>query len=188
MESGRGRRIFVKQTNAPIMLNTISWLQFGLGLLTGLVLYYAFVLLSFYGKELKQFLQRRKDDPSPRTDSSVQGQPSGGDAASRQAASSSMGRAQPNLFPPEGATRDKPELFRVMEKVIALLRAVVEEGSATGITRDELLQRFRQVLSAYGHLKKTPYEVAINNYLQRTCTTHFSVMISDPDLAGLWPR
>lgn len=73
-----------------------------------------------------------------------------------------------------------------MEKVIVLLRQMVSEAAATGVRREELEDRIRMLLSGYRQLVKTPYQVSINNFIQRTCTTSFSLLLSDKEIAELW--
>ena len=92
---------------------------------------------------------------------------------------------QAALFPgdKEGET---PELFKVMEKVVKLLRQMFGEAAATGVRREELEDRIRTVLSGYRQLVKTPYQVSINNFIQRSCTTAFSLLLSDSEIMRLW--
>jgi len=101
---------------------------------------------------------------------------------------------QGSMFPPspavEGLTPavdDKtPKLFKVTEKVAALLREVMNEAAATGVTRADLEDRIQKVLAEYRYLVKAPYEVAINNFISRTCRTQFS--LTEEDLRRLWGR
>lgn len=80
------------------------------------------------------------------------------------------------------------ELFKVMEKVIILLRQVMTEAAGTGITREEVEARIRSVLAGYRQLRKTPYEEAINQFISRTCATTFSLLLSDAEVEGLWGK
>jgi len=94
---------------------------------------------------------------------------------------------QPTLFRGEQvAAGQSPELFKVMEKVIALLKGVVSQGVANGIQEEELTDHIRQVLTGYHQLKRTPYQVAINNFLIRTCTSNFSLLLDEERLEILW--
>ena len=79
-----------------------------------------------------------------------------------------------------------PELFKVMEKVLTLLKGVVSQAVVAGTNRDELTDHLIEVLSGYHQLKGTPYQEAINNFLVRTCTSNFSFTPDEQELQGLW--
>jgi hypothetical protein len=66
-----------------------------------------------------------------------------------------MESGQGKIFP-DTAVGETPELFKVMEKLIVLLRQEVIEAAATGVRREELEDRIRMVLSGYRQLMKTP--------------------------------
>jgi len=97
------------------------------------------------------------------------------------------GDGQPGLFRAEPKGQgETPELFKVMEQVIGLLKDVMTQGMALHSTREELTDRIREVLVKYGQLKRTPYQVAVNNYLVRTCGSQFSLALDEAELERLW--
>ncbi|HTR29901.1 MAG TPA: hypothetical protein VMH27_11570 [Puia sp.] len=153
------------------MLKSISWSQFGLFLLLGAIVYYGWVAIRYYGRELRGFANRKATEKDP-----AEG------AQSADAADT----AQPTLFKEASADESAPELFKVMEKVITKLKSLVGEMTGKGIQRQELLDRLKAALAGYHHLKRTPYQVAINNYIERTCRTNFSLPLSEVDLEELW--
>jgi hypothetical protein len=156
------------------MLKSISWSQFAVCLFLATLAYYFYVTIRFYRREIKDFLTGKKTTAGPSgAGKATSGQP--------EAAQGTIFSDAPTKEETEGA-----ELFKVMEHVVGLLKSVVAEAVSTRITRDELLSRIRQVLSNYHHLRKSPYEVAINNFLVRTCASNFSLPLSDDDVAGLW--
>jgi hypothetical protein len=156
------------------MLHSISWAQFGAVVTIGLVIYYGYVLLRFYGRELRAL---------------VGGGGAGADgvmevpAAVKKEKGAASGQA--TIFP-EAAVGETPEMFKVMEKVIVLLRQVVGEAVEKGVRREELEDRIRMVLSGYRQLVRTPYQVSVNNFISRVCTTNFSLRLSDAEIAELW--
>jgi hypothetical protein len=187
------------------MLQSISWARFGAVLFIGLVIYYGYVLLRFYGRELRALFgggeaglngTRQGTEGMKVGSGVVEGAAGIGAAESGTAGGGASGvgvdqapqrrdGGQGKIFP-EAAGEETPELFKVMEKVIVLLRQMVNEAAATGVRREELEDRIRILLSGYRQLVKTPYQVSINNFIARTCTTNFSLMLSDREIAGLW--
>ena len=166
------------------MLRSISWARFGAVVFLGLAAYYAYVIMRFYRKELWEFIKGRKE---------IREVPGPGMARARefgQAGSLAVGKAvndQGSMFAGEAAkVGETPEMFKVMEKVIVLLRQLVNDSVATGIRREELEDRIKMVLSGYRQLMRTPYQVSINNFIQRTCTTNFSFLLTDKEIAELW--
>jgi hypothetical protein len=94
---------------------------------------------------------------------------------------------QPSLFRAEPKGQgETAELFKVMEKVIGLLKEVMSQGVAQHPTREELTDRIREVLGKYGQLKRTPYQVAVNNYIIRVCSSQFALVLDEDALDRLW--
>lgn len=228
------------------MLHSISWLRFGGFLFLGLVIYYGYVLIRFFGRELRDFAQWRKthgqEPPWDTSDESTGKDPGGSDGSAgsgdrgagserqfgdqartgqaeqeRQAGTlapvgkagnveageplRSSGGAAPGgpdiQEPPDalngmmvrtgvGADDQTPELFKVMERAIGRLRELSVDWSLTAIRREELEEEIQRILSSYGQLKRTSYQIAVNNFLVRTCKMHFATELTEEDLTRLW--
>lgn len=94
---------------------------------------------------------------------------------------------QPELF--EGrvmGSDETPELFKVMDKVVSVLKSVVSQGVVGRISKEELLDQVSEVLRRYGQLKGTTYQQAVNNFLTRTCSSNFSLLLGEEELNELW--
>ena len=203
------------------MLHSISWARFGAVVFLALAVYYGYVLIRFYGRDLLALGRGGKsgDGEGPNGGTGAGEERVGDGLAARRRAdkgespggadgsvgdgggggvarlgvqitaggkrSSSGEKAQARLFQ-ERPAGETPELFKVMEKVILLLRQVVTEAAGTEITAEELQERIWGVLSGYRQLRRTPYEIAINNFISRTCATTFSLLISDVEIEALW--
>ena len=81
-----------------------------------------------------------------------------------------------------------PEGFRQMEKVVALLQALTVDWSVTTLRREELEEEIGKILAGYRQLRGTQYEVAINNYLERTCKARFALTLTKEDVKRLWDQ
>jgi hypothetical protein len=175
------------------MLNSISWSQFGLFIFLGLLCYYSYVLLRYWGRELRALAQGKSPWAglsAERFDGAGPSAPAGSSASaasSAPAAPAGSSTAQASLFRDKDAEEGKSaELFKVMEKVVALLKGLITDATGTGIGREELMGRFGEVLSKFRHLKGTAYQVAIDNFLIRSCATNFSLQLTEGELAELW--
>jgi hypothetical protein len=155
------------------MLSKISWSQFGTVVLAVLVVYYVFVLGKCYRKEIAGIFSGKKRAPK------AAGAAAGGAATAGASASASASA-------PVEAKDQVPELYKVMEKVIAQLKGVMDEGMVSRAGREELTDHIRGVLSGYRQLKKTPYQVSINNYLVRVCSAQFALSLDEGQLEALW--
>lgn len=151
------------------------------------VVYYVYVVGRFYRKEIISFLRgKRGAGQAPgkpvRPGAGKAGLPlagPGGDVVPDP--------RQPKLFQgtEEGAGA-APELFKVMEKVVGVLKSVVAQAVAGGTEKEELLDHIQEVLAGYGHLRGTPYQESINRFLMKTCSSNFSLVLGDMDLVDLW--
>jgi hypothetical protein len=182
------------------MLHSITWLQFSGFLVFSLLAYYGYVLIRYYWRDIWDWARRRKNKNKDGNDEKGDEIKSAGQEGAK-VEEIAMEKKEPvvgqgSMFPSPSAVEgltpavdDKtPELFKVTEKVAALLREVMNEAAATGISRADLEDRIQKVLAEYRYLVKTPYEVAINNFISRTCRTQFSLTLTEEDLRRLWGR
>ena len=193
------------------MLRSISWGQFTEFMLMATGIYYFYVLARYYRKEITAFFFG-SHGKAPVSDigktvgkvvamseqekaADKEGMPPRGDELPGHKHDNTPDNtvslppvvAQADLFDErEGLPDQSSELFKVMDKVINLLKDLVSQGVATGIGREELTDHIREVLSNYHQLKQSPYQEAINSFLIRTCSTNFSLMLEAADLDVLW--
>jgi len=192
--------IFVLQTKRKDMLQSISWLQFGSFLLVAGGGYYLYVLVRYYRKEITSFFlgsgRKPKELSKPARPGASQGigEWNGSEQSGpfdRQVAPSGAvdkeESIQPGLFNEQGGPSDQMgESFKVMEKAIGSLTGVIKKGVAEKISRKELLNQLSEVLAKYGQLKDTRFQDAINNFLTRSCSTNFSLLLGEDELDVLW--
>jgi hypothetical protein len=95
---------------------------------------------------------------------------------------------QGKLFPigPPGAGKPESQLLKASEKVVLMLRALLDEAAMTRVDRMKFEGRIQQLLSGYQYLRGTPYEAAINGLLVRICGTAFELELKQGDILRLW--
>lgn len=96
------------------------------------------------------------------------------------------GEGQGVLFDVSAAGQSQPQMFKVMEKVVGLLRVLMNDGAATGVRREELEGQIQQVLGKYRHLLRTPYADTVNHFIMRCCMTQMGFSMTEDDVGRLW--
>ena len=144
------------------MLGSISWGQFTVFMLALTAVYYAYVVGRYYRREVMEFLRGKgRADP--------QGPP---------------GKGQGELFVEPGG--DSKVLFKMMDEAVGHLKGIVAQGVASKMDRENLLDHMHQVLLRYGQLRGTPYEGAVNNFIARTLSSSFSLVLGETEVKSLW--
>jgi len=135
------------------MLQSISWLQFGIFIFIGLVSYFGYVLYRFYGREVQAFLALWKDGRAGEKVEQVQkvgkekmekagkrgnGEEGGGRQVSQWLRSGRQGPArvaerQGVMSEEAAAEQPKLEMFKVMEKIAGLLPVVINDDEGRRI-------------------------------------------------------
>lgn len=162
------------------MLKGISWGQFLVFILVATGVYYLYVLLVYYRADAFELLTRRG-----RKNKETLAKEVGVNGASAEADTKSSG-SQPELFAKEGGDAEGNEQFQQMQRAIAVVRQVIEQGIVNKLDRENLLDHINEVLGDYRALRKTEYGETINNYLIRVCSAELSLELGERELAGLW--
>lgn len=207
----RGSSLLSCKQNLRDMFQSITWKVF-MDVVAGLtVVYYLYVGVRFYWHEVLEFFAGPGTNGGAEVKMGPQVMGGGGGGQAKQSGGAAAvpaggvaiqgGRAvvgqrfegtvedsgQATLFKADGpAPGQSPELFKVMEKAITLLKAVISQGAASGMGKEELMDHFRGVLGNYGQLRGTQYEATINSFLVRTCASNFSFVLDGEMLRRLW--
>ena len=199
----RGSSLLSCKQNLWDMFQSITWKVF-MDVVAGLtVVYYLYVGIRFYWHEVLEFFTGQGAGPGTNgtqgAAATTEPKVAGGGVPDRQVTHG--GRAvvgqrfegtvedsgQPMLFKADGPVPGQsPELFKVMEKAITLLKGVVSQGAASGTGKEELTDHIREVLGSYRQLRGTQYEEAINSFLVRTCASNFQFVLDAELLKRLW--
>jgi hypothetical protein len=181
------------------MLSSFSWLQFSIFILLGLAVYYGYVLVVYYGRELHRWITGRRNRLPGAIDQFEQAEAveaSAGEAVnnmqvvvadrSTEQTGSSPNGQQVSLFPIVSKEVEEDDIEKVANKAIGKVMAVLTAAKAGPITREEIEERFRSVLQGFGHLKDTPHQETINQIIERGCMHQFSLRFEAEVLRKLW--
>jgi hypothetical protein len=179
---GGGLSIFVLRSKRMDMLKGITWGQFSSFLLVVAVVYYLYVLLTYYRSEASGWIRRKGGDrnnsrPGAAGDR-IDGAP--GDPGDQAAA------GQAELFEQEAPAGGGDEGFQQMQRTIAVLRQVIMQGIESKLDRGNLLDHIKEVLKENRQLRKTEYAETINNFLIRVCSSELALELGEAELGELW--
>lgn len=162
------------------MLKGITWGQFSIFLLVVAVVYYLYVLLTYYRAELMGWI-RRKGRGDKRTQPVATGDRIDG---ARGEPEPEAAGSQAELF--EEAQGQGDAGFQQMQHAIGVIRQVIRQGIEHKMDRGNLLDHIHEVLKENRQLRKTEYAETINNFLIRVCSSELSLELGEVELAELW--
>jgi deoxyribodipyrimidine photolyase len=142
------------------MCSPISWQQFIITIVVGIVLYYGYVVISYYRKDW-WFRLRRAKSPNEQPPS----------AEAPVAAANASSTPNPLL----------PVVHDLVDEIRALLQA---EGNTTA--KDELLDKLQRLLQKYPALKDTPFQPSISQLIYIESKNRCALDLDEDEVAGLW--
>jgi hypothetical protein len=146
-----------KKLNQDVMLNDVTWSEYIIGVLVLLFVFYLFVILKFYRKELKDFLSGKLKRPAE----------PGNEEQSVEA------------FEDDGS-------FEVLEQVVNELRQDILEKAGTTADREVLLSQMKTRLMRYDGMYRPAYRVAVNDYIMQHAEEICGVVFSEEELEAEW--
>jgi hypothetical protein len=138
------------------MLVNVSWKEYLVVLAVTLVVYYVFVGIRYYRKELDSLLKGEL----PKFNKLVKKED-------------------------DNSTRN-PADFEELEAVVDDLRYAIFEKAGKLTGQQELAEQLNKRLQNYSGLQKPAYRVAINNYIIRNAKEICGVVFSESELDGMW--
>lgn len=77
------------------------------------------------------------------------------------------------------------EIFGVVYRLQDEVKETIAEAADRNSPKEELIFSLRTVLNKYA-LQSTPFQFAINNFIDRQCEHNCSIHLSEEDLKQLW--
>lgn len=77
-------------------------------------------------------------------------------------------------------------LFSIVQELLPDLQDVFQTASRKGYVKEELLFALQSKLEPYHQLKLTPFQRAVNNFMEAECYSLCSIQLDEQDLDYLW--
>lgn len=141
------------------MLHNISWGQFISTVLILLAIYYSYVIIAYFRKDLLLITQGKS-------------------------LSHLFKRKTVNGSAQSEANFDKN--ISIVHELMASLNQIFDEAVSQQFQKPQLLIAIQLKLADYPQLKDTPFQEGVNNHLTQTATNRCDIELTASDLQGLW--
>ncbi len=79
------------------------------------------------------------------------------------------------------------EIFGIVYRLQDEVKETIEEAAAKKYQKEEIIISLQMVLEKYS-LAATPFQFAVNNFIERTCKNSCSINLDEQELKQLWLR
>ena len=142
------------------MLHSVSWYQFTVTMIVLLFIYYLGVIVLYYRRDLVR--------------SSRQGVPEDK-------------RALPVVNPGGAAGTDANSiLFSTVHELMEDLKNLFYTASKNDYPKEELMMALQVKLREYVKLQGTPFQVSVNNHIEKESKDKCAVILTQQDIRNLW--
>ncbi len=149
------------------MINNISWGSYAYALSVVLLLYYAFVLVAYYGDDIRgQYLKFKKITAS--------------------------GKSLQNQSAPEGdvinhsASENPGDQPISIAELLLILHGLIQTAADRAFPREELLLALQLELKKYNAFKDSSYCDTINTFIISECKNNCSMHLTGYEVGRLW--
>ncbi len=150
------------------MLNNISWTSYALAISISVIIYYIFVFLLFYRRELQHFISKNQKVRYPTAQAAPPSKPA------------EMGTGINNR---KNAATDEsmslPEFFLVLQNLINI-------GESRNYPKEEILLSVELALQQYPFVKAPDQQEKINQYILTAFESICSIHLSGEEISALW--
>lgn len=146
------------------MLHNISWGQFLTLTGTLMTVYYLYIIVAYFRKDIKALITKR----------------AGGKPATMPAATING----PDLPPPGTNTYDTH--ITTVHELMDGLNNVFKKCASQDFQKPELMMAVQLKLGDYQQLKGTPFQVSVNNQIETEALSKCGIRLEENDLKSLW--
>ena len=82
---------------------------------------------------------------------------------------------------------DSEEIFGIVYRLQDEVKGTIEEAAAKKYVKEEIILSLQMVLEKYA-LGSTPFQFALNNFIERNCQNNCSIHLDEDELKQLWVR
>lgn len=151
------------------MLNNISWYQYILYSFSAVGIYYSYVMIVYYRKDLSKGISQKSRPAHEKSKPSV---------------SSKTTTKKPTLDFSNPDSID--QLFNQALELSDAIKGIYQEASYNEDNTDELLYRLKKKISNYQGLAQTPFMVAINNLIVTEAEKYQFDITDKKSITALW--
>lgn len=163
------------------MFRNITWTNYIVVIIVLLAIYYLFIGIRFYFRDLQDFLtQRRKDNKHFLSDEIIDGILQSSHAEPFEESQSEQ------LIPDSSFAQTSDDTFEDIERLIVQLKEAICDAGTKTYTREEFFLLLRLILIEYPHLKDSPFQSALNELIVSECEKYGSIVISEEEVVMLW--
>jgi hypothetical protein len=163
------------------MLHAISWSVFLMSLICVLLVYWLFVGILYYSKELKRALKGKAS-----INTSVNQEQGHSFFTGTDEQTNSTHRTEQSS---SGENKDTP-LYSVAYRLVDELKRVIKDSVVRKIPREELIFSIQVLLTSpeYVILRDTPFKIAVSNFVETELASNNTIQLSTEDLNMIWKR
>lgn len=147
------------------MLNNITWYQFILYSFSLIGIYYAYILIVYYRKDLSDIISGRKTVIS---------------SPNKKSASDTKPKK-------EIESEAVEKLFTSAMELSEAIKTIFQEALYQDTGKEEIVFLLSKKIQQYSQLKRTPFMIAINNLI-RTQADKYQIIIDAAAIDSLWAK
>lgn len=163
------------------MFTNISWTNYIVVIIVLLAIYYIFIGIRFYSRDLQYFLTfRRKGSIRPSDDEAVEDMSLSNPAENFEEAKSEFSIADGSF------AQTSDDTFQDIERLIVRLKETIADAGTKQYARQEFFLLLQLILKEYPNLKDSPFQSAIIELITSECGKYGSITISEEEVVMLW--
>lgn len=174
------------------MFESISWSQYFVFVAVLMLLYYIFIALVYYGRELNSLINRRRS-PSPLQQTNpAQGAPvMGSIRETHQSPRPGQIAGKDYTYDPNAIRQSVPKAENLMEDVgfmMDSIRAMLEQ-TGTKTSRAELMEKIPREMMSYAAIADLrSFEFLINQFIIKQTAVICKIELDESDLSAIWKK
>ncbi len=163
------------------MFTNISWTNYIVVIILLLAIYYIFIGIRFYSRDLQYFLAIRRKGNMRSSDEEITGKIPLNNPADPFEQIESEPFASDSSF-----AQTSDDTFQDIERLIVRLKETIADAGTKQYPEEEFFPLLQLILKEYPHLRDSPFQSAINELIVSECGKYGSIAISEEEVVMLW--
>lgn len=163
------------------MFTNISWTDYIVVIIVLLAIYYLFIGIRFYSRDLRYFLtSRRKGNIRSSHNEAADDMSLSNPGETFEGAKSELSMADGSF------AQTSDDTFQDIERLIIRLKEAIADAGTKQYIRQEFFLLLQLILKEYPHLKDSPFQSAIIELIISEFGKYGSIAISEEEVVMLW--